>query len=178
MGACGSTEGPGGGGEFEVPGSRRVAPSYRKGTISSRGLGGLGGGRVAPSPEREAAGQRDAAALEAWEASRSGSGSGGAPSPVARSNSGGSVRLTGRSSALERVVSRAELAQHRGPESFWVAVAGDVFDVTAFRGAHPGGGGVLESAAGRDATQLFNMSHQGVRIEHRLAHAKVGRLAR
>mmetsp|Transcript_154038 Transcript_154038/g.473460 ORF Transcript_154038/g.473460 Transcript_154038/m.473460 type:complete len:178 (-) Transcript_154038:20-553(-) len=54
-------------------------------------------------------------------------------------------------------VSRAELARH-GPGAAggaWIALHGLVYDVAEYLPDHPGGGEIVELAAGRDATQEF-----------------------
>jgi len=52
-----------------------------------------------------------------------------------------------------------ELAQHNTKDDAWMAVRGQVYDVTSWLKSHPGGRDVLLLNAGRDATQLFEAYH-------------------
>lgn len=53
-----------------------------------------------------------------------------------------------------------EVARHRGPKSYWMAVGDCVYDVSSFvlSGQHPGGD-LIAQGMGRDATVLFKTSH-------------------
>lgn len=51
--------------------------------------------------------------------------------------------------------------RHRSVESCWVALYGDVYDVTSFLAHHPGGTKVILQLAGRDATQEYDPVHPG-----------------
>lgn len=53
----------------------------------------------------------------------------------------------------------AEVAKHDKAEDCWLVVDGNVLDVTAFLGVHPGGRRALMWAAGTDATVQFNGAH-------------------
>lgn len=59
-----------------------------------------------------------------------------------------------------RVISKAELAQHRTAESSWLAIDGVVYDVTKFAAMHPGGAAVLLQFAGRECTEEFFEFHR------------------
>ena len=48
-----------------------------------------------------------------------------------------------------RKISDAELRAHSTPSDAWVAIAGDVYDVTRFLALHPGGETVLLPIRGR-----------------------------
>ncbi|KAI9638242.1 L-mandelate dehydrogenase, partial [Dioszegia hungarica] len=56
-------------------------------------------------------------------------------------------------------VSRKELERHFSKEDIWVAIDGEVWDVTDFVGQHPGGSQVLIDHAGKDVTTLFKGIH-------------------
>jgi cytochrome b involved in lipid metabolism len=59
-----------------------------------------------------------------------------------------------------RDVSRDELAAHDGKSAEpWLAVHGNVYNVTRFVKLHPGGADVLKKVAGTDATGHFNAAH-------------------
>ncbi|MGB1013746.1 MAG: cytochrome b5-like heme/steroid binding domain-containing protein, partial [Nannocystaceae bacterium] len=52
-----------------------------------------------------------------------------------------------------------ELAQHDGTHgSYWTAIDGEVYDISTFVKAHPGGS-IIRLAAGRDATVLLESYH-------------------
>jgi hypothetical protein len=52
-------------------------------------------------------------------------------------------------------VTTDELARHRGIDDCWMAVHGNVYDVTAYLDEHPGGVEVMMDVAGTDATLEF-----------------------
>mmetsp|Transcript_34600 Transcript_34600/g.84744 ORF Transcript_34600/g.84744 Transcript_34600/m.84744 type:complete len:543 (+) Transcript_34600:561-2189(+) len=52
-----------------------------------------------------------------------------------------------------------EVAQHNTAASAWIAVEGQVYDVTEFVDKHPGGREMLLLCVGRDATDLFVSYH-------------------
>lgn len=52
-----------------------------------------------------------------------------------------------------------EVALHNTEESAWIAIRGNVYDVTEFVDKHPGGREILLLAVGRDATDLFISYH-------------------
>ncbi|CAG8446338.1 8031_t:CDS:10 [Cetraspora pellucida] len=53
-----------------------------------------------------------------------------------------------------------ELAKHNKPDDAYVAVRGNVYDITSFIERHPGGDDILLLAAGRDITQAFETYHE------------------
>ena len=61
-----------------------------------------------------------------------------------------------------RSISASELASHASAQSAWLVVHGDVWDVTRFLSAHPGGRSVLLGYLGRDATDGFQSAHRYV----------------
>lgn len=48
-----------------------------------------------------------------------------------------------------------ELAKHNTPESCWLLVEGNLYDVTQYVPSHPGGEAILKGC-GLDATEIFN----------------------
>jgi cytochrome b involved in lipid metabolism len=76
----------------------------------------------------------------------------------------------------DAAVSRTELAQHAGESDAWTAVAGTVYDVTAYIPYHPGGVANILKGAGRDSTAMFNRHHHWVNHAHVLDGFKVGAL--
>lgn len=49
----------------------------------------------------------------------------------------------------------AELATHNKEGDYWLAVDGDVYDVSSYIDMHPGGEGVMRQLAGNDVTDEF-----------------------
>ena len=55
-----------------------------------------------------------------------------------------------------RSVTVAELAKHHASAgSSWLAIGGEVYDVTEFALDHPGGEDILLQYAGTDATEMY-----------------------
>jgi len=48
-----------------------------------------------------------------------------------------------------------ELSNHNKADDAYIAVRGNVYDITNFIEKHPGGKDILLLAAGRDATQVY-----------------------
>lgn len=61
---------------------------------------------------------------------------------------------------MSKIISLSELKQHNNSESAWVAIDGDVYDVTKFLPMHPGGAMLLEAYCGTDATESFFDMHR------------------
>jgi alkylation response protein AidB-like acyl-CoA dehydrogenase len=55
-----------------------------------------------------------------------------------------------------------EVAKHNKPDDLWIVVDAKVYDVTRFKGLHPGGASVFldEDIAGQDATEAFYGLHR------------------
>lgn len=66
------------------------------------------------------------------------------------------------------------LALHDREDDCWVALKGNVYNVTKYLHYHPGGVEELMRGAGRDATKLFNEVHRWVNYESILAKCLVG----
>lgn len=68
-----------------------------------------------------------------------------------------------------------EVQQHRSPESCWVVLYGNVYDVTSFLPDHPGGGKIILQLAGTDATEEYDPIHPPGTLEDSLPpEAKLG----
>lgn len=67
-----------------------------------------------------------------------------------------------------------ELEKHNKEDDCWVALKGNVYNVTTYLQYHPGGVEELMRGAGRDATELFNEVHRWVNYESILAKCLVG----
>ena len=75
----------------------------------------------------------------------------------------------------ERVVAWNEILRHTTPASCWIVYHGGVFDVTTWLSSHPGGEGVILSAAGTDCSKAFDLIHS--RFARLLRRYYVGRVA-
>mmetsp|Transcript_25454 Transcript_25454/g.58655 ORF Transcript_25454/g.58655 Transcript_25454/m.58655 type:complete len:969 (-) Transcript_25454:134-3040(-) len=53
-----------------------------------------------------------------------------------------------------------EVAQHNRPDSLWIIVDDQVYDITDYCAKHPGGPAVLRQMAGKDATAAVNAAHR------------------
>ncbi|KAI0370328.1 acyl-CoA dehydrogenase NM domain-like protein [Pilatotrama ljubarskyi] len=61
-----------------------------------------------------------------------------------------------------KVFTREEVAKHNKEDDLWIIVDAKVYDVTKFKGLHPGGANVFlpEDIAGQDATEAFYGLHR------------------
>ena len=75
------------------------------------------------------------------------------------------------------LITQAELALHDSPASSWIAIDGDVYDVTAFLARHPGGPRTLLATAGRDASESFRLMHPE-KVRKMLPSFRIGTLVR
>jgi L-lactate dehydrogenase (cytochrome) len=57
------------------------------------------------------------------------------------------------------MVTKEELAKHATRDDCWVAILGQVYDLTSFLAEHPGGADILLKFAGKDATKAFSSMH-------------------
>ncbi|CCM04990.1 uncharacterized protein FIBRA_07188 [Fibroporia radiculosa] len=57
---------------------------------------------------------------------------------------------------------REEVAQHNTPDDLWLVIDAKVYDVTKFKGLHPGGASVFvaDDLPGQDATEVFYGLHR------------------
>lgn len=69
------------------------------------------------------------------------------------------------------------VVKHTTPESCWVVLYGNVYDVTEFLPSHPGGSKIILQLAGRDATDEYDPIHPpGILEENLKPEAKLGRI--
>jgi len=59
------------------------------------------------------------------------------------------------SKIMSRIISKAELQQHKDAKSLWLAIHDKVYDVTKFLEEHPGGEEVLLEQGGSYSTEAF-----------------------
>jgi alkylation response protein AidB-like acyl-CoA dehydrogenase/predicted heme/steroid binding protein len=77
---------------------------------------------------------------------------------------------------MDKVITLDELAKHNSPGDLWVAIAGDVYNVSTFAGMHPGGEKLIEQYAGIDASDdFFSLHRKEVLLKYQ--RLKVGRLS-
>lgn len=81
------------------------------------------------------------------------------------------------SSWKKQIVNSPTVAKHTSPESCWVILYGNVYDVTDFLADHPGGSKIILKLAGKDATEEYDPIHPPGIIEENLKpEAKLGRI--
>jgi len=56
-------------------------------------------------------------------------------------------------------ITASELQQHRTINDCWVAIHGNVYDVTEFAKIHPGGSEMIQKLAGEDVSRVFDALH-------------------
>ncbi|KAL4809047.1 FMN-dependent dehydrogenase-domain-containing protein [Aspergillus unguis] len=61
--------------------------------------------------------------------------------------------------AQETLISTEEISNHNTPDSCWIVVDNQVWDVTDFLEKHPGGSTIILKYAGRDATKAYSEVH-------------------
>ncbi|KAH9845274.1 Cytochrome b2, mitochondrial [Teratosphaeria destructans] len=76
---------------------------------------------------------------------------------------------------MARTYTYDEVQQHRTPDSCWVVLYGNVYDVTNFLPDHPGGSKIILKLSGQDATEEYDPIHPPGTLEQSLpAEAKLG----
>ncbi|KAI0514708.1 acyl-CoA dehydrogenase/oxidase [Xylaria bambusicola] len=60
---------------------------------------------------------------------------------------------------MSKTFSKADVASHNKPDSLWIVVDEDVYDLTKFQDEHPGGKKILSRVAGKDASKQFWKYH-------------------
>lgn len=69
------------------------------------------------------------------------------------------------------------MSNHKSPDSCWVCIRGDVYDITDFLPQHPGGSKIVLSLAGDvDATEDFESIHPEGTLDNLKPEAKIGRV--
>jgi cytochrome b involved in lipid metabolism len=89
----------------------------------------------------------------------------------------GGASITASSGAAAKVFSAEEVRAHNTDKSCWLAVHGEVFDVTDFLEEHPGGYDIIVASSGRDATQDFDEIGHSQAARDMLRRYKVGSFA-
>ncbi|KAK3995341.1 cytochrome b5-like heme/steroid binding domain-containing protein [Cladorrhinum sp. PSN332] len=70
----------------------------------------------------------------------------------------------------------AELAKHKTAQDLWVAVHGNVYDLTSFAADHPGGIDILVECAGTDASEPYDYAGHGDDATEAMLKFRVGPL--
>lgn len=71
-------------------------------------------------------------------------------------------------------ITKKELAQHKLPGDYWVALNGKIYNITEYLDYHPGGAEILARNAGRDIMPLFMKYHRWVSYERILDECFIG----
>jgi hypothetical protein len=67
------------------------------------------------------------------------------------------------------MLSARQVEQHNSRESCWIIVSGNVYDVTSFLDAHPGGSSIILKYAGKDATEAYEPIHPPTALDDHLS---------
>jgi cytochrome b involved in lipid metabolism len=63
--------------------------------------------------------------------------------------------------AAEKLIARTELAQHAHPDNCWMAIRGQVYDVSAYLPEHPSRPELVLPWCGKEATEAYNTKTRG-----------------
>lgn len=77
-----------------------------------------------------------------------------------------------------RAVTLEEVAKHNSRTDAWLVIEDVVYNVTPYLEYHPGGVTILATAAGKDATSLFNKYHPWVNVQSMLDKHVIGYLSK
>ncbi|KAK3191988.1 hypothetical protein K4F52_002031 [Lecanicillium sp. MT-2017a] len=77
---------------------------------------------------------------------------------------------------MSKTFTTSDVASHNKPDSLYLIVDGDVYDVTQFQDDHPGGKKILQRVAGKDASKQFWKYHNEGILKKYKAKLQVGSL--
>ncbi|NEW97793.1 cytochrome b5-like heme/steroid binding domain-containing protein [Rhodopseudomonas sp. BR0G17] len=63
--------------------------------------------------------------------------------------------------AAEREIGAAELARHAVPKDCWMAIRGNVYDITAYLPDHPSRPSIIEPWCGKEASEAYDTKTKG-----------------
>jgi cytochrome b involved in lipid metabolism len=63
--------------------------------------------------------------------------------------------------AADKTISPAELARHALPSDCWMAIRGNVYDLTSYLPKHPSSPEIVLPWCGKDATEAYNTKTKG-----------------
>ncbi|KAL2141393.1 hypothetical protein VTI28DRAFT_2437 [Corynascus sepedonium] len=79
---------------------------------------------------------------------------------------------------MSQTISPLELSSHNTLGSLWIAIEGQVYDLTEFAPNHPGGLSILLQHAGKDGTAAYNAVHSPSLLQSTLPVSKhIGRIS-
>ncbi|KAL6870453.1 acyl-CoA dehydrogenase/oxidase [Trichoderma novae-zelandiae] len=77
---------------------------------------------------------------------------------------------------MAKVFTAGDVASHNKPDSLYITIDGDVYDLTKFQDDHPGGKKILQRVAGKDASKQFWKYHNEGILKKYKAKLQVGSL--
>lgn len=84
--------------------------------------------------------------------------------------------------AAEEIISPAELARHHEPQDCWMAIRGDVYDVSAYLPEHPSRLEITVPWCGKEATTAYETKTKGrphsAYADELLARYRIGPLSK
>lgn len=75
-----------------------------------------------------------------------------------------------------RMISREELGLHNKKDDLWIALNGNVYDLTMYLEYHPGGEKMLMKGAGKESIDMFNYHHNWVNYNSIIGKLQIGYL--
>lgn len=66
-----------------------------------------------------------------------------------------------RATAAEREIGAAELARHAVPQDCWMAIRGNVYDITTYLPDHPSRPSIIEPWCGKEASEAYDTKTKG-----------------
>ena len=83
--------------------------------------------------------------------------------------------------AAEKVYAKADLAKHATADNCWMAIRGNVYDLSAYLPEHPSRPELVQPWCGKEATEAYNTKTKGrphaPYADELLAKYKIGKLA-
>ena len=76
-------------------------------------------------------------------------------------NGQSATKTTGTTSVSKSKRTPLEVKKHNNANDCWIIIKGNVYDVTSYLSAHPGGSGDVIKTCGTDATVAFNAIQRG-----------------
>jgi cytochrome b involved in lipid metabolism len=84
--------------------------------------------------------------------------------------------------ATDKIISPTELARHALPSDCWMAIRGNVYDLTSYLPNHPSSPDIVLPWCGKDATDAYNTKTKGrphsPYADELLAKYRIGTLAK
>ncbi|KAK4990141.1 hypothetical protein LTR50_002771 [Elasticomyces elasticus] len=77
---------------------------------------------------------------------------------------------------MSATLSKSDVASHNKPDSLWIIVDEDVYDLSKFQDEHPGGKKILQRVAGKDASKQFWKYHNESILKKYKKQLQVGSL--